>query len=60
MALLTTTIGSYPKPEYVPVPDWFQEESTVIKDPTEAYEEYLRSGQEELEELLVRATREVV
>ena len=60
MALLTTTIGSYPKPEYVPVPDWFQEESTVIKDPTEAYEDYLRSGQEEMEELLVRATREVV
>lgn len=60
MALLTTTIGSYPKPEYVPVPDWFQEESTVIKDPTEAYEEYLRSDQEEVEELLVRATREAV
>jgi 5-methyltetrahydropteroyltriglutamate--homocysteine methyltransferase len=60
MTLLTTTIGSFPKPEYVPVPDWFQEESTVIKDPTEAYEEYLRSGQEEVEELLVRATREVV
>ena len=24
MALLTTTIGSYPKPEYVPVPNWFE------------------------------------
>lgn len=23
MAIRTTTIGSYPKPDYVPVPDWF-------------------------------------
>ncbi|MEE8432191.1 MAG: cobalamin-independent methionine synthase II family protein [Candidatus Desulfatibia sp.] len=62
MALLTTTIGSYPKPEYVPVPDWFQAESTVIKDPTAAYEKYLRSrqGEVEVEELLDRATHEAV
>ena len=60
MALLTTTIGSYPKPEYVPVPDWFQEESTVIKDPTAAYEKHLGSRQSEVEELLDRATHEAV
>ena len=23
MALKTTTIGAYPKPDYIPVPDWF-------------------------------------
>ena len=60
MPLLTTTIGSFPKPAYVPVPDWFQEESTTIKDPTKAYEEYLQNRQDEVEELLDRATREVV
>ncbi len=60
MPLLTTTIGSYPKPPYVPVPDWFQEESTTIKDPTKAYEAYLQNRQDEVEELLDRATREVV
>ena len=59
-ALLTTTIGSYPKPEYVPVSDWFQEETTVIKDPTAAYDQYLRTYQNEAEALLDRATREAV
>ena len=24
MGLLTTTIGSYPKPGYIPVQDWFR------------------------------------
>ncbi|UCG13553.1 MAG: cobalamin-independent methionine synthase II family protein [Deltaproteobacteria bacterium] len=60
MALLTTTIGSYPKPDYVPVPDWFKEESTVAKNPTEEYEAYLRTHHNKVEELLDRATREVV
>jgi hypothetical protein len=23
MPILTTTIGAYPKPDYVPVPNWF-------------------------------------
>jgi 5-methyltetrahydropteroyltriglutamate--homocysteine methyltransferase len=60
MALLTTTIGAYPKPDYVPVPDWFQEESTIAKNPTEAYDIYLRNRPSDIEELLDRATREVV
>ena len=60
MALLTTTIGSYPKPNYVPVPDWFQEESTTTADPTKAYETYLHARQDEVEALLDKATREVV
>ncbi|UCE64868.1 MAG: cobalamin-independent methionine synthase II family protein [Nitrospirota bacterium] len=60
MALLTTTIGSYPKPDYVPVPDWFKGESTIANNPTEAYEAYLRTHHSEVEELLDRATREVV
>jgi 5-methyltetrahydropteroyltriglutamate--homocysteine methyltransferase len=60
MALLTTTIGAYPKPDYVPVPDWFRAESTIIENPTEAYEQYLQEHQDGLDELLDRATREVV
>ena len=38
MPIQTTTIGAYPKPEYVPIPDWFREESTVAKDPTKAHD----------------------
>jgi len=60
MALLTTTIGAYPKPKYVPVPNWFQEESPIARNPTEAYDTYLRSQSSEVKELLDRATREVV
>ena len=60
MALLTTTIGSYPKPDYVPVPDWFREESTTIADPTKAYDTYLRTRIDEVEALLDKATSEVV
>ena len=41
MALLTTTIGAYPKPDYVPTPDWFREGGTGISNPTEAYQKYL-------------------
>ena len=34
MPIRTTTIGAYPKPDDVPISDWFREESTVAKDPT--------------------------
>ncbi len=60
MPLKTTTIGSYPKPDYVPVPDWFREESTTIADPTKAYDTYLRTRIDEVEALLDKATCEVV
>jgi len=60
MPLRTTTIGSYPKPDYVPIPDWFQEESTVAKDPTRALDQFDECRGPEAEELLDRATREVV
>ena len=30
MGLLTTTIGAYPKPEYVELPDWFGNLDTEI------------------------------
>jgi hypothetical protein len=40
MAMLTTTIGAYPKPDYVPTPDWFREGGTGLSSPTAAYQKY--------------------
>jgi len=60
MPIRTTTIGAYPKPEYVPIPDWFQEVSTVAKDPTKALDNCKECQGSQVEELLDRATREVV
>jgi 5-methyltetrahydropteroyltriglutamate--homocysteine methyltransferase len=60
MPIRTTTIGAYPKPEYVPIPDWFQEESTVAKDPTKALDNCNECHGPQAEEVLDRATREVI
>ncbi len=60
MSLLTTTIGAYPKPAYVPTPDWFREGGTGISNPTEAYQKYLANPPDNIEEILDRGTHEVV
>jgi 5-methyltetrahydropteroyltriglutamate--homocysteine methyltransferase len=61
MALLTTTIGAYPKPDYVPVVDWFRaEDSTVDEDPTSRYEEELAAMGEEAEDIFARAAGDVI
>ncbi len=60
MALLTTTIGAYPKPDYVPTPDWFREGGAGLSNPTEAYQKYLASLPDNIEEILDRGTQEVV
>ena len=60
MSLLTTTIGAYPKPPYIPIPDWFQQENTTTEDPTRALDECNYSMDPELEKLLDRGTLEVV
>ena len=60
MAIRTTTIGAYPKPDYVPIPDWFREESTVAKNPTTALDQCVECTRPEMEELLDHATREVI
>ncbi len=60
MPLLTTTIGSYPKPDYVPTPDWFRTESTTDSEPTRPNNEYLGSHVDDLEAILDRGTRRVV
>ena len=64
MPLLTTTIGAYPKPAYLPTPDWFRNESKQETQregsPTTAYNDYLSGISAETHALLDRATREVV
>ncbi len=60
MGLLTTTIGAYPKPDYVPTPDWFREGGAGISNPTQAYQKYLASTPDNIEEILDRGTEQVV
>ena len=59
--MLTTTIGAYPKPEAVPIRDWFQKEGgTDTPEPTAGYAETLRQYGARLEAILDRATTQVV
>ncbi len=59
MALLSTTIGAYPKPDYTPITDWFQAgEGPDMHDPTGAYVEQLAVAGDASEALFVRATEE--
>jgi 5-methyltetrahydropteroyltriglutamate--homocysteine methyltransferase len=60
-AMLTTTIGAYPKPEGVPIKDWFQrEDGTDTAEPTAGYAETVGQFGARLEAILDRATLEVV
>ncbi len=57
----TTTIGAYPKPDYVPLPDWFRApQRTDTPDPTRGWAEARAAWGQRLEPLLDRATVEVV
>ena len=56
MALLTTTIGSYPKPDYLRLPA-FQPKHP---DPTRRYSAYLEDQSDADRALLRRAIREAV
>ncbi len=60
MSLRTTTIGAYPKPDYVPTPDWFRVGGPGTESPTQAYEAYLQNLPDDIDEILDRATQEVV
>lgn len=60
MTLKTTTIGAYPKPIYVPTPNTFHEEGTGTNTPTKAFSAYLKSLPDNIEEILDKATAEVV
>ena len=60
LGIRTTTIGSYPKPDYAPVPGWFDIRDVHGKSPTRTYSAFLRDRPDNAEELLNQATREVV
>ncbi len=56
----TTTIGSYPKPAYTPVPGWFSIRDVHSRNPTKTYSEFLRHQSLEAAGQLDQATQEVV
>ena len=59
--MLTTTIGAYPKPDEVPIRDWFQKDGgTDDAEPTAGYAETLKQYGDRIDEILDRATCEVV
>ena len=61
MSLLTTTIGAYPKPDYVPIPDWFRaEDGPDTANPTGGYLAALEKMGAEAEEIFARGTKEAV
>jgi 5-methyltetrahydropteroyltriglutamate--homocysteine methyltransferase len=59
--MLTTTIGAYPKPEDVPIRDWFRMVGGPdTPEPTAGYAQTVRQYGERLQEILDRATIQVV
>ncbi len=59
--MLTTAIGAYPKPDEVPIKDWFQKDGgTDTAEPTAGYAETVRRYGSRLEAILERATVEIV
>ena len=60
MPLLTTTIGAYPKPSYLPVLDWFDKGLMTTRIPTEVYEKTLETMGDEAESLFTRAACDVI
>jgi 5-methyltetrahydropteroyltriglutamate--homocysteine methyltransferase len=59
--MLTTTIGAWPKPEEVPIRDWFQMDGGPdTPEPTAGYAHTVRQDGERLQEILDRATTQVV
>ncbi len=61
MPLLTTTIGAYPKPDFVPIPDWFRAEAGPdTRHPTRGYLEAIAAMGAEAEALFARGVKQVV
>mmetsp|Transcript_60237 Transcript_60237/g.168161 ORF Transcript_60237/g.168161 Transcript_60237/m.168161 type:complete len:364 (+) Transcript_60237:88-1179(+) len=65
MPVETTVIGSFPKPEYLEIPDWFKTgTSTKSSNATRGYTEILakqtKEEKEKLEVDILRATKEVI
>ena len=61
MAILTTTIGAYPKPHYVTLPDWFtNSDGPDTATPTAGWEHALSALGDEAEAILSRGIQEAV
>lgn len=61
MAIKTTVIGAYPKPDFLPVLDWFRaEDGTESQRPTEQYEQDVADMGDAAEALFVRAAQSVI
>ncbi len=61
MSLTTTTIGAYPKPEYVKVPDWFADDSGVdTPNPTKYWAQAVVALGDDAESVFLRGTKEAI
>jgi 5-methyltetrahydropteroyltriglutamate--homocysteine methyltransferase len=61
MKLPTTTIGAYPKPDFVELPDWFgAAEGPDTEHPTEEWADALARMGDDAEATLVRGTKAVI
>ena len=58
MSILTTTIGAYPKPKYVNLPDWFQNLDT--SNPTKGWAEAKEAMGNEADLIIEKGTHEAV
>ncbi|MCH2329351.1 MAG: hypothetical protein MK310_08375, partial [Rhodobacterales bacterium] len=62
-SLLTTVIGSFPKPEYLPIEDWFdaaRNEGVMNSERvTENFTKYQENIKESDEQLFIKAAEEV-
>ncbi len=58
MGLLTTTIGAYPKPDYVKLPDWFDDLDTSV--PTEGWAEAMKVMGKDAEVTIEKGTHQAV
>lgn len=64
LPLTTTTIGSFPKPSYLPIRDWFDSArtSTGMNDPqtTKEYSKSFNNFTSKDEELFIKAAKEII
>ena len=59
--MLTTVIGSYPKPSFLKLPDWFNAKGgTDTKHPTEDYNNAIKSMGDAAESIFLKAAKEVI
>ena len=61
MPLITTTIGAYPKPEFVRLPDWFTcSAGPDTPDPTQGWAEAMDALGEDAEAIIARGVSEAI